>query len=136
MRRKARIPYESKIAAVEAYERHEGSMQTIAERFGISSRHVLRDWIHIYRSQGMEGLLPSKTNKRWTENIKQLAVQEYLSGKYSLWDISEKYKISSNSILKSWIMVYNDSHKELKSFFQRTKSEYTSVTVCAVIYVY
>ena len=58
--------------------------------------------------------MPSNTNKRWSKDIKTLAVQEYLTGKYSLSDVCKKYKISSISILKDWLMVYN-GHKELKT---------------------
>lgn len=114
MGRKSKTPYEVKLVAVEAYERNEGSLKTISERFGINPKNF-ECWVQIYRSQGEEGLLPSNTNKRWSKDIKILAVQEYLTGKYSLRDICKKYKISSNSILRSWIKVYNDSHKELKT---------------------
>ena len=115
MGKKSNTPYELKIAAVEAYERHEGSMQTISDRFNISSRHLLREWINIYRSQGKDGLVPSNTKKCWSNETKLLAVQEYLLGKGSQRDICKKYKISSNSILIKWIKVYNDSHKEFKT---------------------
>lgn len=114
MGRKSNTPYEVKLAAVEAYERNEGSLRTISARIGIDES-VLRNWLQIYCSQGDEGLLPSKTNKHWSKEIKLLAVQEYLTGKYSLSNICKKYKISSKSILRSWIKVYNDSHKKLKT---------------------
>lgn len=114
MGRKSKIPYEAKVAAVEAYERNEGSLKTVAERFGVKKCN-LRRWWNIYQSQGKEGLLPSNTNKRWDKNIKLCAVQDYLSGSGSLCDICNKYKISSDSILIGWIKVYNDSHKGLKT---------------------
>ena len=114
MGRKSKTPCEVKIAAIEAYERNEGSLKTISERFCVDE-NALNYWIQIYRSQGKEGLLPSNTHKHWSKEIKILAVQEYLLGNGSQRDICRKYKISSNSILRNWIKVYNDSHKELKS---------------------
>ena len=93
MGRKSNTPYEVKLAAVEAYERNEGSLRTISARIGIDES-VLRNWLQIYRSQGDEGLLPSKTNKHWSKEIKLLAVQEYLTGKYSLSNICKKYNLS------------------------------------------
>ena len=114
MGRKSNTPFELKIATVEAYERNEESIKTISERFCVSAR-ALREWVQIYRSQGKEGLLPSNTNKHWSKDIKLLVVHEYLSGGCSLQDLCRKYKISSTSILRNWIKVYNDSHKELKS---------------------
>lgn len=114
MKIKSKISYEVKIAAVEAYERNEGSWKTVAERFGVK-KHNLEKWWRIYQSHGKEGLLPSNTNKHWDQNIKLCAVQDYLSGMGSLYDICKKYKISSDSILRNWIKVYNDGHKELKT---------------------
>ena len=114
MGRKSTTVFETKLLAIEAYERGEGSIKTISERFNINKSNFIR-WLTIYHSQGIDGLLPSHTNKGWNKDIKMLAVQDYLSGKGSMNDICQKYKISSDSILRQWIKVYNDSHKELKS---------------------
>lgn len=114
MGRKSTTAFETKLLAIEAYERGEGSVKTISERFNINKSNFIR-WLTIYHSQGIDGLLPSHTNKGWNKDIKMLAVQDYLLGKGSMNDICQKYKISSDSILRQWIKVYNDSHKELKS---------------------
>ena len=114
MGRKSTTVLETKLLAIEAYEHGEGSIKTISERFNINKSNFIR-WLTIYRSQGANGLIPSHTNKGWNKDIKMLAVQDYLSGKGSMSDICQKYKISSDSILRQWIKVYNDSHKELKS---------------------
>ncbi len=114
MGRKSTTAFETKLLAIEAYERGEGSVKTISERFNINKSNFIR-WLTIYHSQGIDGLLPSHTNKGWNKDIKMLAVQDYLLGKGSMNNICQKYKISSDSILRQWIKVYNDSHKELKS---------------------
>ena len=114
MGRKSATAFETKLLAIEAYERGEGSIRTISERFNINKSNFIR-WLTIYRSQGADGLIPSQINKGWNKDIKILAVQDYLSGKGSMNDICQKYKISLESILRRWIKVYNDSHKDLKS---------------------
>lgn len=122
--KKSKFPYEIKIAAVEAYARNEGSWKTIAERFGVKT-HNIEKWWRIYQSQGKEGLLPSAINKGWDKKIKLCAVQDYLSGSGSMYDICKKYKISSDSILRGWIKVYNESHKELKTTYPGGKRPMT-----------
>ena len=112
MGRKSTTAFETKLLAIEAYEHGEGSIKSIAELFDINKSNFIR-WLTIYHSQGIDGLLPSHTNKGWNKDIKMLAVQDYLLGKSSMNDICQKYKISSDSILRQWIKVYNDSHKEL-----------------------
>ena len=122
MGRKSKTPYEVKIAAIEAYERNEGSLKAISERFCVDE-NALNYWIQIYRSQGEEGLLPSNTHKHWSKEIKILAVQEYLLGNGSQRDICRKYKISSNSILRNWIKVYN-AHGDFNSVKQSGGGSY------------
>ncbi len=39
---------EQKLKAVVAYQAGEGSQQKICERYGIRSRHALRNWIQVY----------------------------------------------------------------------------------------
>ena len=102
MGRKSATAFETKLLAIEAYDRGEGSIKTISERFNINKSNFIR-WLTIYRSQGADGLIPSQINKGWNKDIKILAVQDYLSGKGSMNDICQKYKISSDSILRRWI---------------------------------
>lgn len=114
MGRKSTISYETKVSAIEAYENNVGSISMIAKMFNVKETSLKR-WIANYQSQGIEGLITKHKHTQRTKEFKTLAVEEYLSGNFSLKDICIKYKISSDSILRRWIKVYNDGHKELKS---------------------
>jgi len=114
MERKLTISYETKVSAIEAYENNVGSISMIAKMFNVKETSLKR-WIANYQSQGIEGLVTKHKHTQRTKEFKILAVEEYLSGNFSLKDICIKYKISSDSILRRWIKVYNDGHKELKS---------------------
>ena len=114
MGRKSTISYETKVSAIEAYENNVGSISMIAKMFNVKETSLKR-WIANYKSQGIEGLVTKHKHTQRTKEFKALAVEEYLSGNFSLKDICIKYKISSDSILRRWIKVYNDGHKELKS---------------------
>ena len=114
MGRKSTISYETKVSAIEAYENNVGSISMIAKMFNVKETSLNR-WIANYQSQGIEGLVTKHQHTQRTKEFKTLAVEEYLSGNFSLKDICIKYKISSDSILRRWIKGYNDGHKELKS---------------------
>ncbi|MGM9937129.1 MAG: helix-turn-helix domain-containing protein [Candidatus Ornithomonoglobus sp.] len=124
MGRKSKFSYEIKLQAVLDYQQGKGSVQSIAKSIGAGKTSIER-WIMIYESQGADGLRETHHNRVWSEDIKLAAVSEYLSGNYSQENICRKYKISSASILKSWIKVYNDSHKELKSTGNRRNKPMT-----------
>lgn len=110
--------YEVKVNAVLTYERKEGSWASIAKQLN-ASKYTVRDWWRAYQSMGFEGLKPCSERNHFTDEIKISAIQDYLLGRYSLYDICEKYKISQKSIFTRWIRVYN-SHNELNSKEKRS----------------
>lgn len=114
MGRTSKYSYELKSQIVLEYEAGKGGWKSLGKKYNISYCNIRR-WWYIYQSQGLEGLQPAHGNKQWTAEIKLQAVTDYLSKRGSLIEICKKYKISSDSILKNWIEVYNSGHKELKS---------------------
>lgn len=106
--------YELKMQVIRAYQNQEGGCRKLAKRFNVHMNTVTL-WCRNYEIFGESIFTESKQQKSWSAEIKLSAVQEYLSGNFSLQDICKKYKISSQTIVRKWIKVYNDSHKELKS---------------------
>lgn len=62
---------------------------------------------------GVEGLSVKHFNTSYSIELKQLAVEEYLSGKQSLSVIQKKYKIRSTAQLRKWIKKHNN-HEEFR----------------------
>ncbi|MGY3781840.1 transposase, partial [Streptococcus gallolyticus] len=61
-----------------------------------------------------DGLKESLTWKKYSQELKEQAVLDYLDGKNSLRTICQKYDISSIHVLRSWIKRYT-SGKDLKA---------------------
>ena len=57
--------------------------------------------------------MPRRKNKKYSAELKMTAVEAYLKGEGSQYEISRKYGISSHSVLQRWIMWYN-GHKRFK----------------------
>ncbi|MEK3725710.1 IS3 family transposase [Paenibacillus sp. FSL H8-0034] len=62
----------------------------------------------------MDGLEIRIRNRSYSVELKLQAVQDYLSGQYSQYEVIDTYKITSRTQLKSWINKYN-SHSSSKS---------------------
>lgn len=103
---------EEKIKAVEGYLRGETSLKDILEKYKIR-RQAFYVWVRNYQVFGREGLRDKNTKRKYSAELKQEAVREYLSGKCSQEDICRKYKIFSKAQLQRWIVKYN-GHKELQ----------------------
>ena len=108
----SKISSEDKIKAVKSYVQGELGLEEIRKKYGVP-KTTLHQWICKYKTFGIEGLMDRKRNQSYSVELKQCAVEEYLSGKGSYEDICNKYKIHSSKQLRNWIKVYN-SHRELR----------------------
>ncbi|WP_236694870.1 transposase, partial [Peribacillus butanolivorans] len=61
---------------------------------------------------GEDSLTDATSWKSYSKELKLAAVNDYLSGHYSLNKVIQKYNISSTAVLGKWIKKYN-SHREL-----------------------
>lgn len=101
-----------KIEVVEKYLDGKASLLQLARENGIG-RTTVRRWIANYQSMGSEGLASKPINMGYCAEMKRSAVEEYLSGKYSLSELQKKYKIRSDYQLREWIAKYN-GHEDFR----------------------
>jgi len=122
MSKRAR-PLEEKMKIVKAFK---NGTHTISElEFIYHVRNVrIYEWIYKYDKYGVDGLKESSTWNKYSKELKLQAVKDYLSGEFSLRDVTRKYEISSDSVLRQWIKKYN-GHRELKDTGIRRSSSMT-----------
>jgi transposase-like protein len=68
----------------------------MSSKIGVS-RYTVKDWLRKYDESGIEGLKEFHTWKRYSAQLKDQAVQDYLHRRLSSWQIVKKYGISSHS---------------------------------------
>jgi len=115
MSKKERLPAEEKLKIVEAYLNGSMGKSMIQSEYG-TAWSTLRDWVRLYETRGIEGLMSYSRSRKYMPETKLTAVREYLDGKGSLSDICKKFDISTSSMLRGWVKWYN-GHKD----FKRTK---------------
>ena len=108
---------EEKQLAAEAYLNNEASLSEIADIYGVSY-YAVREWVRRYRSLGDDAFKGKNTS--YPVELKQQAVQDYLSGKGSYAYLSSKYKILSPELLRTWVRMYNN-HIEFKPVKEKKK---------------
>ena len=111
--------YKSKVDPVEKLRtthlilKGKESLRHAADRLGIRFPSI-QQWISIYKSEGEEAFLASGY-KRYSKELKEQAVLDYLNGRGSQQEICQRYGIRSKSKLQNWIKQYN-GHEEMKAF--------------------
>ena len=110
MSRKTKYNKELKLEIVTKYLNGENA-KSLANQYEIigSNGHTrIREWANKYRAVGEIAFEESKTNKSYSKELKLLIVEEYLSGKDSLEGLANKYNISSDEIVRQWVIKYNN----------------------------
>lgn len=123
MSKRCKYTAEEKYQILLAYEDGKGSMAEIASMYKIA-RGTIKDWIYLYRKYGIDGLRESKTWKNYSKELKERAVSDFLSGKYSMKELVRKYEISNKEVLRDWINRHN-GHREQKATTKGTGQSMT-----------
>ncbi|QOT00298.1 transposase [Brevibacterium sp. JNUCC-42] len=109
-----------KFAVLQEIESGQTGVKAAAKKYGIS-KTTLAKWRRRYEVYGYEGLEIQTRNRSYSADLKLQAVQDYLSGQYSQYEMIDKYKIASRTQLKRWLDKYN-GHSSLQSYNEGAKA--------------
>lgn len=116
MGRKSKYTIEQKVEEVQDYMSGKRGKSQICDDLNLcKSGKALYRWVSLYEEYGEVGFLPKRRNKSYSTELKEKAINDYLSGNGSYKDIIRKYEISSDSILVGWISKYN-GYEKLKDY--------------------
>lgn len=115
-----RFSKEDKYKIVMACENEMLSLKEVAAKYKVNIGTLI-EWRYKFDLYGLKGLEKSIGPRGYSKDLKFAAVKDYLSGEYSLRDITNKYKISSHSVLLKWIDNYN-CHRESKATIKGSQS--------------
>lgn len=103
--------YEERIEVIKSYKKGMWN-RTLSSKFGIP-QSTIKLWCKNYEIFWEEILRGQTKQTKWSKETKTKAVKEYLQGQMSIGKICQKYKISTSTIFRRWIKLYN-GHKEFK----------------------
>ena len=92
---------EEKLEIVQLLLKHEQSISQLSEQYEVSDK-TIQSWKVKYEKFGIDGLKESKTWKRYSSELKEQAVLDYLNGKGTLIAVCQRYDISDTYVLRSW----------------------------------
>lgn len=103
---------EVKLQILNLLNEGEYSQRDLCRKFSVSKK-TIRRWKMKFDQAGVDGLIESTTWNTYSKELKNAAVEDFLRKDLTVNEILEKYTISSDSILSTWVKKYT-SHSELK----------------------
>lgn len=103
---KVKVTAEEKVRIAELYLSGRIGYSEAGRQLGVD-RKAIAQWVSRFQSEGPAGLLPQEHDRVYSKETKLSAVLDYLTGKGSLQEICEEYKIRSTYQLRDWLKVYN-----------------------------
>ena len=110
---KHKFSYEEKVKILSEYLDGTYGFREVCRRYNIN-QGSLKDWKRLYETFGLSGLKTESKTSRYSKEVKESAVRDYLSHALTVPEILKKYQIRSGTQLRKWIMKYN-GHEKLKS---------------------
>ncbi|MEE1076198.1 MAG: helix-turn-helix domain-containing protein [Acutalibacteraceae bacterium] len=107
----SKYSYEEKVVVIKAHKEGKGN-RIISREYGIPQSTV-KLWCRNYELFGEEIFKQQKKQTKWSVETKTKAVQEYLTEKISIGAICKKYRISTSTVFRRWLKMYN-GYKEFK----------------------
>jgi transposase len=101
---KYRFEFKKKI--VEAYLRGEGGYAYLAEKYGVTNKRQVLNWVHYYETFGDEGLMRSRKREHYSFEYKLHVVESYLSSELSYQELALSEGINNNALIAKWVNDY------------------------------
>lgn len=113
MGKRKEVALAEKVLLVEEYLAGRVRMREAARRAGVG-HSTMESWISRYRSEGISALGENgnRSKRRYSEEVKRKAVEEYLSGQGSSMAIAEKYHLRSGNLVLDWVKVYHERNSK------------------------
>lgn len=86
---RSKIKAEEKIKIAKACASGELGPSEAARQIGVD-KMTIRDWVRQYQVEGASAFLPRETNRKYSPELKETAVLEYLAGIGSQQEICKK----------------------------------------------
>jgi transposase len=99
----AKYSYEFKKKVVEAYLNGEGGYSYLSEKYGVTNRRQVLNWVHYYNKFGYDGLMRSRKNDSYTFEYKLHVVKLYLSNEVSYQQLALSEGINNSSLITKWV---------------------------------
>ena len=102
----AKYSYELKKEVVKAYHNGDGGYGYIAQKYNISGKYIVEQWVKAYNEFGEKGLMHSRKKENYSFDFKLHVVELYLTTEVSYQELALSVGMNNPSLIKKWVNDY------------------------------
>ena len=106
MSRKSKYSKEFKLDCVKRILSGKDSPNSLGKQYQIYDT-TFKSWVRLYKMFGESAFDEKPTNRSYSKELMEALIKDYLSGYYSIYALQIKYKLTSTTIVRNWILAYN-----------------------------
>ncbi len=108
----AKYSEEFKIRLVTEYLEGNIGYGSLAKKYNMGSQTSIREWVNIYKSQGMDGLKRRKTKKEYSVQFKMDTIQFMLNTGASYLETAVHFNLNNPSLIIRWMKEFHEQGVE------------------------
>lgn len=101
----AKYTFEFKMKVVTEYLNQEGGLKYLSKKHNIH-HSIIKQWVRNFKEFGVEGLVRSRQNKKYTFEYKLHLVELYLTSDVSYQELAIQEGITNYSLIANWVRCY------------------------------
>lgn len=105
----AKYDLEFKKKVVSEYLTGNESLRSLAKKHNIPAKRTIEQWVHNYKTYGLEGLKRSRKNASYSIELKLEAIKTYETSEKSYQDICDELDINNLSLISTWRKQYHEN---------------------------
>lgn len=108
----AKYSEEFKMKLVTEYLEGNIGYGSLAKKYNMGSQTPIRDWVNVYKSQGMDGLKRRMTKKEYSVQFKLNTIQFMLNTGASYLEAAVHFNLNNPSLIVRWMKEFQEQGVE------------------------
>ncbi|MDT2701855.1 helix-turn-helix domain-containing protein, partial [Enterococcus gallinarum] len=86
-----------------------GGYRYLANKYGISSKSQVSNWVNVYREYGEEGLLRKHQNQKYSVQFKLNALELYQTSEMSYREVASTLEMNNPALIANWMRNFREA---------------------------
>ncbi|WP_270274213.1 transposase, partial [Enterococcus casseliflavus] len=99
----AKYPFELKLKIAKEYLSGVGRYRHLANKYDISSKSQVSNWVNTYHEYGEDGLLRKHQNQKYSVQFKLITLELYQTSEMSYREVASTLEMNNPALIANWM---------------------------------